>query len=111
MDQQIPISTVTIEAAEAGMVLHHDAVGQAGQVLLPAGTALTSRHIQLLSANGIQSLSIREGDATDAKPQKTQLTPEEIANSLKTRFSDNNTEHPLIKELARICRARMEAKQ
>lgn len=100
---------VVMAAAESGMVLHLDITGAAGQVLLPAGVCLSERHIQLLSANGVESLSIRLSEERMSDPSKSILNPARINTLLNNHFSDNDPKHPLIKELTRICRARMEA--
>ena len=86
-----------------------DVMGNRGQVLLPAGTTLSDRHIQLLAANGIESLLVETGEAAVEPPEKPPISPEDIDSTLEKRFLDNDSEHPLIKELARICRARIEA--
>lgn len=102
-------TTIDVTDARSGMVLQKDVTNRQGQVLLPAGTALSDRHIQLLSANGIERLLIRTGEAAPEQPEKPPISPEELDSTIKKRFLDNDGENPVIKELARICRARMEA--
>ncbi len=111
MRHDTPTQNIALEQAVSGMVLQADVSNKSGRVLLPAGTALTERHLQLLSANGVDRLAIQSGASTGEKKEKSPLSAEEIASTLENRFRDNNPDHPVIKELTRICRARMEAEQ
>ena len=100
---------VVVTEAESGMILHTDVLGASGQVLLPAGTILSNRHIQLLLANGVQSLAIRNGSSGSETPLSPKPTAKQIEAHLDHRFRDNDPDNPVIKELTRICRTRMEA--
>lgn len=97
---------LTLDKARDGMVLADDSQGRSGQVLLPSGTTLTARHLQLLSANGIDEVSIRETANEDTTPAAP-LSPEEVEAHLADRFRDSDAAHPVIQELQRICRARL----
>lgn len=96
---------LTLDKARDGMVLEDDTRGKTGQVLLPKGTTLTARHLQLLSANGVGEVCICEAveDQAPARP----LSPEEVEAHLADRFRDSDASHPVIQELQRICRARL----
>lgn len=95
-----------LAAAQEGMVLGADATSPKGQLLLAAGTRLTDRHLRLLAANGVAEVAI--GNHRQEDNASVQLSAEQLEAHLQERFEHNDDNHPLIRELKRICRSRLD---
>lgn len=104
------MSTTTMELGDVreGMVLGADVCTASGQLLLAAGAHLTERHLRLLAANGVGEVVI--GNRTQGGPATEGMSAEQIEHHLLTRFGHNNEAHPLIRELKRICRSRLDGR-
>ena len=98
------MEVVDLREVEEGMVLGSDVLGANGQPLLRAGISLTRRHLQLLSANGITHISIRMAATTPGGDPE----PLNLEAVVRERFHNTDPEHPLIRELRRLCRQRLE---
>ncbi|HKJ09184.1 MAG TPA: hypothetical protein VKA76_08860 [Gammaproteobacteria bacterium] len=97
---------LTLDAVCTGMVLEADVTNSGGHTLLKAGTELSARHLTLLRAHGIAVVSIGPnvpGNGVAAPPGG----PGDCC--LAERFRHNDTAHPLIGELIRLCEARQAA--
>jgi len=62
---------ININQAESGMITAENIVSKTNQVLIPAGTALTSEQIKLAKAQGIIKINIQEGTI---KPNTEEIT-------------------------------------
>ncbi|HKK13146.1 MAG TPA: hypothetical protein VKA14_00650 [Gammaproteobacteria bacterium] len=86
----------------AGMVLAADVAGADGNVLLQAGTTLNDRQLDLLRAHGVTVLQVTDtAPATGDEPDA-----DELDRRLQERFGLADANHPLIRELLRLCRQR-----
>lgn len=94
-----------LSQARAGMILGEDILGRTGQLLLRAGTRLSEQHLQLLRAHAVGPVRI----ATAAEiPQPAAPRPDtDIEAQIGARFCLCDERHPLIRELRRLCRERL----
>lgn len=94
-----------LSQARAGMILEQDVHGRDGQLLLRAGTVLCEQHLQLLRAHAIDQLRIDTAERTaDAAPHRSAA---DIETQIGARFCLSDDRHPLIRELRRLCRERL----
>jgi hypothetical protein len=96
-----------LDNARAGMVLGEDAVNAKGQLLLRAGTVLSDRHLQMLHANAVARIGVGEPDTAPAAPG----LGTDIETHIEERFRFCDSQHPLVSELRRICRQRLNEAQ
>lgn len=94
MNRIIPLSAV-----QAGLVLGEPASVD-GQVLLAAGTMLTSGHLAMLANRGVRSLAIAVAQEQRA-PIETKLVLA-MDRALRPRFARTDLGHPALKEIYRL---------
>lgn len=91
-----------------GMILDTDVVADDGRFLAPAGTALTSHHLQILRKWGIDEANVRGVTTEDRVLSRVTA---EAAAAVDARvaalFQLANDDHPAIKELMELIRSRM----
>lgn len=95
---------VSLEQLRTDMVLGKDVVDAAGRLLLPAGTALTERHLRYCQMWGIPEADIVGDEPVD--DTSVESTPEAIARSeqsVRPAFRHHDIEHPFIATLFRHC--------
>ncbi|MBI3128926.1 MAG: hypothetical protein HYZ11_15075 [Candidatus Tectomicrobia bacterium] len=103
------MGVINLENIEAGMVLAADAKARNGRVLLPAGNALTGKHLQIFKAWGVTEADI-EGvtrqDVAAAAAAESQVEPRLLERAqaiLQERFRHVEDGHPFAEELRRLC--------
>lgn len=96
---------VELSRAQAGMVLGQDVLSRAGQLLLRAGTALSEQHLQLLRAHAVSQIHVATAD--DGTAPAASGPTGDVEAQIRTRFSLCDDRHPLIRELRRLCRERL----
>ena len=94
-----------LSQARAGMVLGQDVPGRAGQLLLRAGTVLSAQHLQLLRAHAVGQIHIATTD--DVTTAAAPGLASDIEAQIGARFCLCDDRHPLIRELRRLCRERL----
>ena len=99
-----PMVQKALESIETGMHLGADVEGAKGNILLRAGTCLTTRHLALLAANGIKTVQIQTEAVKNVGPT---LTEAELDAHVEARFCLNDNTEPLISELMHLCRQRL----
>ena len=93
---------VSLEQLRTDMVLGKDVVDGAGR--LPAGMALTERHLRYCQMWGIPEAEIVGDEPVEDAPEKS--TPQTIARSeqsIRPAFRHHDIEHPFIATLSRHC--------
>jgi hypothetical protein len=89
------------------MVLKADVCDRSGRLLLPGGTELTEKHLQIFRTWGVLEAEIvGESDSEAGGPGGDEIDPEALAAAearVKPLFLCNDLEHPAIKELLRLC--------
>lgn len=108
-EKRISMQQLELSQARAGMVLGEDVLDRAGQLLLRAGTVLSDQHLQLLRAHAVGQLRI--GTADGAAAPATPRSDTDIEAHIETRFCLCDDRHPLIRELRRLCRERLNTAQ
>ncbi|MBN8524867.1 MAG: hypothetical protein J0M02_06005 [Planctomycetes bacterium] len=93
---------VAFSMLQPGMVLA-EAASIDGQVLLAAGTTLTSAHIAMLGKRGVRSLAVRQQPATATLPARVIL---ELDKQLRAKFVRADLQHPVVKEVYRLALTR-----
>lgn len=104
------MANINVEYLQPGMVLNGDVKDLNGCLLLTAGTKLTEKHLYILRSWGIaeadiQSVTREEVEATvheEVDPVKLI----DAQNELRTIFSHTERDHPVIRELFRVCALR-----
>lgn len=103
-----PRVQLDVDDLAEGMVLAEDINDQQGRLLMPAGTALTARHLRAFQLWGIQVVRIR-GEGAGPEQDLRDPTPEEVATAeaeLRPRFR-GDAAHPFTAELLRLCARRL----
>ncbi|MCP4679570.1 MAG: hypothetical protein GY854_29580 [Deltaproteobacteria bacterium] len=95
------MAVVSIDELEAGSVLKEDILGGKGQLLLPAGCAVTENHIRVFRTQGINLVNIESDDDSEEKEidQETLKAAEERTRAL---FMHTDLTDPLMDSLFRI---------
>lgn len=105
------MATVSVDQARPGMVLLLPVTDRRGRLLIPAGNALTERHVHALKMWGVTQLDI-EGDESEHE-EAGDISPEilEAAEAfVDGRFGDNDPAHPFLATL-RDCAIKRKAAQ
>jgi hypothetical protein len=102
------VARVHIENLAEGMVLKCDVCDRSGRMLLPEGVALTEKHFKILKMWGVLEVETTDDqDAANNEPRESaEVDPARLALALdrvQHLFVHNDSEHPAIKELTRIC--------
>lgn len=98
-----------LSQTRAGMVLGEDALDHTGRLLLRAGTTLSEQHLQLLRAHAVARLHI--ATAGSGMPPAEHRADRHSEAQIEARFSLCDAQHPLIRELRRLCRKRLNPAQ
>jgi hypothetical protein len=102
------MAVVHIDNLVPDMVLRRDVNDRSGRLLLPAGNALTEKHLKIFRTWGIVEADIEGDESSEAPPPlvSEELDPllaaaaEEAVTQL---FSRNDPHHPAIRELMQLC--------
>ncbi len=97
-----------LEEAQTGMVIGQEVRGANGQVLLSVGATLTDSHLEMLRALRVRHIVIQT--SRPASPTR-QLDPAAIEAELDSKFRFCDEQQPLIHELRRLCRSRLNQDQ
>lgn len=102
------MAIITIDNLAPGMLLRSNVCDRSGRMLLPAGNALTEKHLKIFRTWGISEADV-EGDENGeptAHASGREFEPallSEAEAAVTGLFVHNNPEHPVIGELMRIC--------
>lgn len=91
-----------IDEVSPGTVLASDVFGASGHVLIAAGAVLTPQRLRALKAQGVAQITVQTPPLT--LPSNIAITPTEP--HILEIFRHSNAQHPLIKELIRLCELR-----
>ncbi len=98
------MTDIRLDDVQPGMVLSRQATGKNGHVLLKEGVTLTDRHLSLLRAHGVTQIDAKLPGKEST--QEITMSAEEASMLVEQQFKNNDTDHPLIQELKRVCRNR-----
>ena len=102
------MALVHIDNLAPGMVLSRSICDRSGRLLLPAGAELADKHFAIFRMWGVLEAEI-VGENPVEEPElepNAELDPELVAEAREAvdlQFIHNDTGHPAIKELMRIC--------
>ena len=102
------MAPVQIDNLVPGMILKRNVTDRSGRMLLPEGATLESKHFGIFRMWGVLEVEVTdEGDAEpSAQPEGEEADPEllvKVSAEISRIFAHNDTEHPAIRELMRIC--------
>lgn len=101
---------VPIDNLAAGMILKADVIDRSGRLLLPSGSELTDKHLQIFRTWGVLEAEVVADSESESEIQAADLMdPERLAQAdamVRPMFVHNDLEHPAINELLRLCIAR-----
>ncbi len=105
------MSLIPIDSLETGMVLKEAVADRGGRVLLPSGAILTDKHLKILRTWGIPEADIvrdQDDDSLEGEGSGTEdpLKLAEAEHYVAELFRHNDHQHPMIKELMKVCRNR-----
>ncbi len=100
------MAIINVDDLQAGMVLANDIKSPQGRLLLPKGTELTPKHLNIFKIWGVNEADIQgvDADSVEAKPLE-ELDPELLKfckRLLAPRFAHVDTQNHILRELARI---------
>lgn len=99
-----PMQYLDLEDVRAGMLLGQNVHDSRGQVLLPAGCALTDALLRTLHEHRVARVAI-EPPAPAATPGRGEDAAA-LDGRIAARFRFCDERHPVIDELRRLCRLR-----
>lgn len=105
------MAIIPLESIETGMTLKSAVCDRSGRMLLPAGAELSDKHLKVFRTWGITEADIIADDNDEGEngPVAISGDPVMIAaarDEVELLFIHNDSQHPLINELIRICTAR-----
>jgi hypothetical protein len=97
------MASVSIDQTRAGMVLAADVVDRRGRLLIPAGRALSEKHVGALRMWGVDHVEIQgehveEGPATTVAPEQLAQAEQEVGELFRNASGD----HPFLSHLRRV---------
>ena len=99
--EDLDMAFILIDELEIGQALAEDLLSSKGQLMLPAGTKLTEKHIRVFKNRGIEEVEVKgEGEEDEeldpemVQAAKVQITP---------AFKHNDMDHPMMAQLFNIC--------
>jgi len=99
---------ISVEHAQAGMVLSNDVTDRRGRLLIPSGRSLDKKHIQALRMWGITGVEVEgEDPGMSADPS---LGPADLGRArevLADRLQNLPMDHPLVMTLVEVVLPRL----
>jgi len=104
------MGVISISELEPDMVIADDLRDRSGRLLMSKGTVLTPKYINICKMWGVIEADIEGLSGEDTKSNtKKQFDAAEIAAAeevVRNRFLHNDMDHPVIRELFRLCTLR-----
>ncbi|GFO69737.1 hypothetical protein GMLC_33160 [Geomonas limicola] len=102
------MASVQIDNLSPGMVLKKNVTDRSGRLLLPSGTALEPKHLNIFRMWGVLDVEVTDESEAEVAPDLLvpELDPELVARAsaeVARIFAHNDPEHPVVRELMRIC--------
>ena len=92
---------VPLETLEPGMILAEPVFNQFGQLLIPKGAQLSSRHVKVFKTWGIHRITVEGGESVEEIP----VIDEEIQNRARDRVNKRlfwQPNNPLEEEIIHL---------
>ncbi len=87
---------VTVDQARAGMALAAPVTDRMGRLLIPEGAELSERHVNALSAWGVEGIEIESDEAPEPEVEITPEIEADARRQLSPVFRHANSDHPFI---------------
>ena len=103
------MAKVNIDGLKPGMVLAEDIFHVDGRLLLSKGLSLTPKHLRVIKIWGVAAAEIEglsDGPRSPALQEIDPVVLQEAEELTQKQFSHAHVDHPLLKELFRICTLR-----
>lgn len=106
------MALIPIDRLEAGMILKADVCDRSGRLLLPAGAELSDKQLRIFRTWGVTEADIVLGsdeelaELADENAAADPVALAEAEEAVARMFRRNDPEHPMIRELMRVCRNR-----
>jgi hypothetical protein len=101
------LGIINLEDLKVDMLLEDDVVARNGRTLLRAGNRVTEKHIGIFKAWGVTEADIhgitKDEAAAAAVEEIDPKTLQRAQERTEARFRHAGVEHPLLKELLRVC--------
>jgi hypothetical protein len=101
------MALVHIDNLAPGMILNRNVSDRSGRLLLPAGSELTVKHFAIFRMWGVLEVEVAgESTAEEAMESSADFDPARLCEArekVERLFVHNDSNHPAIKELMRIC--------
>jgi hypothetical protein len=101
------------ESLQEGMLVSNDVKNINDMLLIPAGCALTERHINILQAWGVAEIEVQNSDAIEDTDPLTKLAPGEVAKltaEVKSLFWRLDGSNPVQNEIFKLILQRQAGK-
>ncbi len=106
------MAIIPIDRLEAGMTLNAAVCDRSGRLLLPAGAELSDKLLKIFRTWGITEADIHrapEETQCDVIEENSTIDPQvlsEAEQAVALLFHHNDPQHPMIRELMRVCLVR-----
>jgi hypothetical protein len=97
---------LALEDLKPGMTLSVDLLEAGGRLLLPAGTALTERHLRYFQMWGVVHAEIDGGEAAETAVPVDPAVQAEIEARITDLFRHTDRSHPAVAQVFAHCVAR-----
>lgn len=105
------MAIINVDELQIGMVLAEDIKSPQGRMLLPKGTELSHKHLNIFKIWGVTEADIEGVDAESVESKAmNELDPELLLHCkrlLAPRFAHVDTQNPVMRELARLAVLRL----
>ena len=103
------MAVVQLDCLETGMILKANVCDRSGRLLLPAGAELTDKLLKIFRTWGVVEADIvrdQEELSADGSGEDGSVDPlalSEAERTIELQFCRNDSQHPMISELMRVC--------
>ncbi len=101
------MANIDIAHLQPGMIVNSDVITNLGRLLLPAGTEITGKHLNIFRTWGITEVDIKSVTKQDITTVDTVQTEpallQEVETELNGLFRHTDLENSVINKLYRVC--------
>jgi hypothetical protein len=101
------LGIINLEDLKPDMLLESDVIARNGRTILKAGNRIAEKHLDIFKAWGVTEANVhgitKDEAAAAAVEEIDPKTLQRAQLKSEARFRHAGTEHPLLKELLRVC--------
>jgi len=104
------MGSLNLDDIQPGMTLADDVKDKSGRILLTAGQKVTDKHLKIFKMWGILEADItdnKDDGAPKVEPEIDPLPNGEVQKEADEFFRHTDLDHPAVKEMYRLCIARI----